>query len=86
MVLDHVAAMLLFSGPLFYVGLWMAIDPAGIAGLAELLGRIFRNVVQSLASPTSEEIVAPGPIRVSRRSRTALRFAGVALLLFAIVL
>ena len=32
MVLQHLAAILLFSGPIFYLGLWMAIDPAGITG------------------------------------------------------
>ena len=35
MVLDHIAAILVFSGPLFYIGLWMALDPAGIAWVPE---------------------------------------------------
>jgi hypothetical protein len=46
-VLNHLAAMLLFAGPLFYLGLWMAIDPAGIASLAAFpLGRRFRTPVR----------------------------------------
>ena len=33
MLLNHVAAILFFAGPLFYCGLWLAIAPEGIAGL-----------------------------------------------------
>jgi len=83
MVLKHVAAILLFSGPLLYVGLWMAIDPAGFAWLPELAVRVSGNLVQSLGGVPSEEIVEQAAI--SRRLRSGLRFAGVALLLFAIV-
>lgn len=83
MVLDHIAAVLLFSGPLFYIGLWMAVDPAGFARLPELVVRVSRSLVRSLGGLPSEEIVERAAI--SSRLRTALRFAGVALLLFAIV-
>jgi len=83
MILNHVAAILLFSGPLLYIGLWMAIDPAGFAGLPELAVRASRNLVLSVGGLPSEEIVEQAAI--SRRLRTALRVAGVALLLFAIV-
>ena len=31
MVLNHLAAILFFAGPLFYGGLWMVIDPAVVA-------------------------------------------------------
>ncbi len=31
MVWNHLAAVLLLSGPLFYVGVWLAIDPGVIA-------------------------------------------------------
>jgi hypothetical protein len=79
MVLEHVAAILLFSGPLFYLGLWMAVDPAGIAWLPELIFRVFRNARKSSSGPTSQGITA-----ISRRLRRALRFAGVALVLLAI--
>jgi hypothetical protein len=43
MVLEHIAAILLFSGPLFYIGLWMALDPAGIAWVPELIVRVFKK-------------------------------------------
>ncbi len=79
MVWNHLAAILLFSGPLFYLGLWMAIDPAGILALPEwLLGRFRRLVPDGKGEPE--------PLAISRRARTALRVAGVTLLLFAIVL
>jgi hypothetical protein len=84
MVLDHMAAILLFSGPLFYIGLWMALDPAGIAWVPELIVRIFRNAVKGSGGPASEDIVEPEQTGVSHRLRRALRFAGVALLLLAI--
>ena len=31
MILNHLAAILFFAGPLFYCGMWMAIAPAGAA-------------------------------------------------------
>jgi hypothetical protein len=83
MVLDHIAAILLFSGPFFWVGLWMLIDPAGFARLPELVVRVSRNLVHTLGGLPSEEIDEQAAI--SRRLRTGLRLAGVALLLFAIV-
>lgn len=83
MILEHLAAILFFSGPVVYVGLWMVIDPAGIAWLAEFVMRVFRSVARSLSGQPSEIIVEQA--YVSRRLRTGLRLAGVALLLFAIV-
>ena len=84
MVLNHVAAILLFSGPLFYIGLWMAIDPASFARLPESVVRLSRNLFQGLGGLPSQEIGERAAN--SSRLRTALRFAGVALVLFAIVL
>ena len=37
MVLNHAAAILIFSGPLFYIGLWMALDPELPAGLFRMV-------------------------------------------------
>lgn len=85
MILDHLAAILLFSGPIFYIGLWMVVDPAGIAWFPELVVRVSRNLVQGLGGLTAEEVVEPEHDAISRRLRTALRIAGVALVLFAIV-
>ena len=85
MVLNHIAAILLFSGPLLYVGLWMLIDPAGFARLPESVVRVFRNVVQGLVGPPSEGIVKPDDADVSRRIRVGFRCVGVALVLIAIV-
>jgi hypothetical protein len=80
-VLDHIAAILVFSGPLFYIGLWMALDPAGIAWVPELIVRVFRNAVTGSGG---SDIVEPEQAAISHRLRRALRFAGVALLLLAI--
>jgi hypothetical protein len=83
MLLSHVAGILLFSGPLFYIGLWMVLDPAGIAWLPEFGVRVFRNLVRSLGGRPAEETDEPAVD--SRRPRAGLRLVGVALLLFAIV-
>lgn len=83
MVLNHVAAILVCSGPLFYIGLWMVLDPAGIAGLIEFVVRVSRNLVRSLGGRPAEENDEPAVD--SRRLRTGLRLAGLALLLVAIV-
>jgi hypothetical protein len=83
MVLKHVAAILVFSGPLLYIALWMVVDPAGIVGLAEFVVRAFGNLVRSLGGrPAGEN---DEPAIDSHRLRTGLRLAGVALLLVAIV-
>jgi hypothetical protein len=75
MVLDHLAAIFLFSGPLFYIGLFMALDPAGIPILSQWLRRLItHNTVES------------GHPEVSPRIRRAVRLTGVALLLVAIVI
>jgi len=85
MILEHVAAILFFSGPLFYIGLWMAVDPAGIATFPRLAVGVFRTVVLALhgtPGPPVEYEQAEIPVKVRR----ALRCAGVALLLFAFVI
>ncbi|HLK65302.1 MAG TPA: hypothetical protein VKU19_17805 [Bryobacteraceae bacterium] len=80
MLLNHLAAILLFSGPLFYVGLWMVVAPATFARLPELLLRSLRNIVWSFGGQPVG-IIAEEPAI----SHKVVRFAGVALLLFAIV-
>ena len=82
-MLNHVAAVLVCSGPLFYAALWMLVDPAGVVGLAEFVVRVSRDLVHALGGLPSEEIAEQAAI--SRRLRTGLRLAGVALLLVAIV-
>ena len=84
MLLNHIAAILVFSGPLFYIGLLMAVDPAGIPTLSQWLLHLFKRLVQRLRGFPSE-IVEPGYTDIPRRVLKAFRFAGVVLLLFAIV-
>ena len=68
MVLNHLAAILFFAGPLFYIGLWMMFDPAAVAGVVGFCMRVFH----------------PEPTDISRRLRTGVRCVGVLLMLFAI--
>ncbi len=84
MVLDHLAAIFFLSGPLFYIGLLMAVDPAGIPTICLWLRRVFKHFLQRLGGLPSG-IVEPEDTDVSRRIRRAFRFAGVALLVIAIV-
>jgi hypothetical protein len=84
MLLNHVAAILVFSGPLFYIGLLMAVDPAGIPTLSQWLLRVFRHFVHRLHGLPSE-IKEPEYTDLSRKGRRVVRLTGVALLVFAIV-
>jgi hypothetical protein len=73
-----------FSGPLFYIGLLMALDPAGIPILSQWLVHSFRRFTQRLSGRHSE-IVEPRYTEISHRARRILRLTGVGLLVFAIV-
>ena len=85
-MLNHIAAVLFFSGPFFYIGLFMAVDPVGTARVSGWLVRVFRNLVRRLRGVPSQGIVESGHADVSRRLRRGLRFTGVALLLLAVVI
>jgi hypothetical protein len=90
MVLNHIAAIFFFSGPLFYIGLVMVVDPAGIAALPELFGHALRDLRRVVRRPRHEQVVQLEQPAVSRKARRALRLAGLALvvcgLLFAVVI
>ena len=83
MLLNHIAAILIFSGPLFYAGVWLAVDPAGIAELAAFLMRLAGKLVSAFGGPPLEPEAAAAlhSLRLQKR----LRLAGLALVLFAIV-
>lgn len=72
MVLNHLAAILFFSGPLLYCGLWMAIAPTGFAKLIEFGIRMLR-----LPWWRSD---------VPHRIRLGIRWVGIAVAVFAIAL
>lgn len=87
MVLNHAAAILLFSGPLFYIGLLMVIFPAAIARLPESFVLGWRTLVAGLGRlPSPHGLSEPEQAEVSRRIRAAVRVTGLALLLFGIVI
>jgi hypothetical protein len=83
MVLNHLAAILLFSGPLFYIGLWMVVDPAGLASIPEVLLGNVRTIVQNIGGAGSPEIRQVG-YADSRSVQRLVRFAGIALLIIAV--
>jgi len=85
MVLNHLAAILLFSGPLFYIGLWMALDPAGTARLFAWTVRVFRNLGHRWIGTGSPGWVESEHPDMSRELRIGLRLVGLTLLAFAIV-
>ena len=68
MAARHLAAILLFSGPIFYVGLLMAIHPASFARGIERVARAVR----------------PDRLDIAPKIQTAVRWTGVALALLAI--
>jgi hypothetical protein len=55
MVLNHIAAIFFFSGPLFYIGLVMVVDPAGIAALPELFAHALRNFRRALGGQPAQK-------------------------------
>jgi hypothetical protein len=57
MVLNHIAAIFFFSGPLFYIGLVMVVDPAGIAVLPELFGHALRKLRRALGGHSAQKMV-----------------------------
>jgi hypothetical protein len=71
--------MFFFAGPLFYIGLWMTVDPTGFARLASLLIRVFNDSVRRLGVPEIRQAERAG---ISRKLRTGVRCAGLVLVLF----
>jgi hypothetical protein len=86
MLLNHLAAIFVFSGPLFYLGLWMAVDPGGILTLSLWALRAFRHLGYRFDGCVTQEILGSDHAETPRRLRRALRCVGVALLVFAIVI
>ena len=82
MVVEHILAILLFSGPLFYVGLWLAIDPAGLVTLPQDTLRAAWILVHNLAGRSAQR--GAEPAGVSGRVRNTLRVVGIVLVLVAI--
>jgi len=72
-VLNHLAAILFFSGPLFYCGLWMAIAPEGLTKVVDF-------GIQAIRAPRSQAIEIP------RSTRAVIRWVGITLVVFAIAL
>ena len=87
MVLNHIAAILLFSGPLFYIGLVMVVDPADIAALPEWFAHALQNFRRASGGQPAQKLLGLEKAGTSRLRR-AVRLAGLALVvcgLFAAV-
>ena len=85
MVWGHFAAIFLFSGPFFYVGLWMLIDPVGVAMAPLALVRLSARLVQRFGE-AQRPAVPPEFPAISARLRTFLRAFGAVLVLFALAI
>ncbi len=84
MLLNHIAAVLLFSGPFLYLGLWLALDPAGVANIPRFVLRVARNVVQCFSGIPAEQLIEPDDPPLSPRLRRTLRLTGVMFVLLAL--
>ena len=82
MVWNHLAAILYFSGPLFYIGLWMLVDPAGITRIPEWVVRGLAPRMRAGNDSWRESAVQADAFKM----RTAVRVAGLAVLLLAIAI
>ena len=79
MLWNHIAAIFFLSGPLFYIGLVMMIDPAGIAAIPDMLARGIEEFRALMGLPAQRESVGPGHTGISHTGRRALRLVGLAL-------
>ena len=75
---------LCLCGPLLYIGLVIAIDPASLAKWAEALAHALRTFEQRLKEVQWQEPLREfGSVHVSPSARNAVRFAGLVLAAFA---
>ena len=88
MVLNHIAAIFFFSGPFFYIGLVMVVDPADIAALPEWFAHALQNFRRASGGQPAQKLVELEQAGTSHRLRRTVRLAGLALVvcgLFAAV-
>jgi len=85
MVFNHLAAVLLFSGPFLWLGLWAALDPALFIGLAGILVSVFRPSLRAVPEAAAEVDGKAEYTAIFRQHRRAVRVAGMILAFFAVV-
>jgi len=77
---------LCYAGPLLYIGLAMALDPAGFVRLLSNLARGIRSFQQQLQGLRGQPLPGEGaPFAVSRGGRMVFQLAGAALALVALL-
>jgi len=87
MVFRHLAAIFFFSGPLFYLGLLMAVDPAGLPTVIGWCCEVSMNFLKPFSGlPSSPGIAESSQALISGRLRRAVRWTGLVLLVLAIVI
>ena len=86
MVWNHVAAVLVFSSPFLWMGLWMALDPAPFLWFAGILVPVFRPSLRAVTDTSAEGNRKAGHAVIGRKHRRTVRWAGVVLVLFAITI
>ena len=89
MVLDQAAAILgrlCVCGPLLYIGLLMAIDPASIVRLSEMVARALHNFEHGLRGfPWREHFQEFEQAKISEAWRIGVRLIGLVLAACAIL-
>lgn len=89
MVWDDVGAILVrlcSSVPLLYIGILMAIDPAGFVRFAEVLASVLRTFEHRLHGlQWQERLCEPDSARLPPRVRNAVRIAGLTLVAVALL-
>ena len=75
---------LCLAGPLLYIGLVIAIDPASLVRWAEALAHALRTFEQRLKGVQwREPLPEPGSVHVSPTARNGMRLAGLVITAFA---
>jgi len=83
---EALVARLLFVGPLLYIGLSMAVEPAGFMTFLGMFARALRTFEQRLRGPGWQRwMFDPEPVDVSASGRNAVRITGMAIIAFAVL-
>jgi hypothetical protein len=71
-------------GPVLYIGLLLAINPASVGRLAEMVMYAMHNFHRELRGfPWQQRLLGPEAVRVSKAWRIAIRVTGLTLAAYA---
>ena len=87
MLSDQAASMLAklcSHGPVLYIGLLMAIDPASVGRLSDMVIRVMHQFQHQVRGfPWQQRFYEPGAVNLSKAWRIAIRFTGLTLAAYA---